>query len=62
MKCPYCSKEDCIPDVAYTHAEHYGSEVSYPRCLFCRKVIQVYMIRRVTVEKIEKTGRKISDW
>jgi len=61
MKCPYCGKGDCIPDVVYRNIENYGSKFCNFKCLHCKKVIQTHGSRRVVFSKLTKTDAD-SDW
>jgi ribosomal protein L34E len=61
-KCPYCGKDDCLPSVVFTYAEHYGGSLSYPRCIHCDKILEVISERTVKILKISKTNKTESSW
>lgn len=62
LRCPYCSKEHCIPDVVYRHAESYGGGIHHVACLHCHKIIEIASRRAARVEIIGKSENKDSDW
>ena len=61
MKCPYCNKLHCIPDVVYLNIENYGSDQVKFKCNHCNKVIKTYGERKVIFGKLQKTDGN-SDW
>lgn len=61
MKCPYCGKEDFIPEVVYQHTESYGGGFKRFRCLHCEEVVKVFCSLRVIVVDPQKTKDE-SDW
>lgn len=61
-KCPYCGKNDCIPEVAYMYAERYGTETHHVKCVHCLKIIFVGFARILKLTCICKTDRTEADW
>lgn len=63
-KCPYCKKLDCIPEVAFTNCEIYGTESFTVKCNHCKKVLEIYLSRVVEIDGIVKSNAKPSetDW
>ena len=64
MKCPYCGKGDCIPDVVFRWVEAYGHTGitgSNPRCTHCHKTLHVLTEMTIKVISIEKTDEE-PDW
>lgn len=61
MKCPYCKKEDFIPDVVWMHTDAYGGGVKNFECEYCKKVVQVNTRREVFITNARKTENE-SDW
>lgn len=61
--CPYCGKNNFIPDVVYTNVESYGSSWCRFKCIKCDGKVKLY-IKRVCVvisETISKTTENL-DW
>lgn len=61
MKCPYCGKESCIPDVVARNIEAYGSKTVNFKCVNCRKVITSYGQQKAIFSELKKTDND-SDW
>ena len=61
MKCPYCYKHKCEPDVVSINIENYGSKIVKFKCVHCKKVIKAYGERRAVFSKPIKTNEE-SDW
>lgn len=61
MLCPYCKKEDFVPEVVVAHTEAYGSGIKNFRCLHCQKVVRAVCSLRVFILDTQKTGSD-SDW
>jgi len=61
MKCPYCKKFRCEPEVVSRNCETYGSCRVNFKCLHCKEVITVFGERRVVFGKPEETDGE-SDW
>ena len=61
MKCPYCSKYHCEPDVVVINVENYGSKRCNFECVHCGKVVSVWVERRIVFGKPSKTSAE-SDW
>lgn len=64
MKCPHCNKPDCIREVLFRNAENYGGGIFNLPCTKCRKMITVYASRKVIIEGISKSEKKLeeADW
>jgi ribosomal protein S27E len=62
IKCPHCNKADCVNEKAYRNAEVYGSNTFHLPCIYCGKMIQVTLVRKVELKAICKSYRKVSDF
>lgn len=58
LGCPYCNKEDFIPDYVYGNIEAYGSRGVRFRCKFCQKVVSGIGQRIVRVSDIQKSDKE----
>ena len=61
LKCPYCKKENFIPEIVFRHTERYGEGRKNFKCNCCRKVVSTYCMVQVIIQKAEKTNSE-SDW
>jgi hypothetical protein len=61
MKCPYCEKEDFIPEVVFHHTHIYGDGSKNFNCVHCHKVVKMHGRRRAVLENPQKTDNE-SDW
>jgi hypothetical protein len=61
-KCPYCKKEDCVREIAFTSAEMYGGNTFTINCKHCKKIISVHISRITKLDWVEKTDRTETDW
>ena len=56
MKCPYCEKENFIPDVVSAHTESYGKGIKNFNCLHCKKVVKMNCKIRIVFSNPSKTN------
>ena len=61
LTCPYCGKEDFIPEVVWGHTEAYGAGIKNFACNNCGKIVQAKCYQRVVITDARKTD-SISDW
>ena len=61
-KCPYCGKENCIPEVAKTNVECYGSNQFNVDCIHCGKRVWTRIERYSIVRDVRVSTAKSSDW
>lgn len=61
MKCPYCNKLRCVPEVVYINIESYGDSAINFKCVHCDKVIHGYGERKAIISDLSKTDNE-SDW
>lgn len=61
MKCPYCNKSDCIPEVVGRNIESYGSNSVNFNCIYCKKVVHSFGSVKIIFTELVKTDNK-SDW
>lgn len=62
MRCPWCDRDNFIPEVVILNAEYYGGGSVHVECYHCRKVVQVVLERLVKCVSAEKSDRKRDDW
>ena len=58
--CPYCNKNHCVDNVAYSNAEAYGNSSFRMECVYCHKPIYVYLHRMVYCGGVSKSDHKSS--
>lgn len=61
MKCPHCRKKDCVRTVVYKNVRNYGSNTFDLPCVNCGKMIYVEVSRKVNIDFIGTSKRKISE-
>lgn len=61
QKCPYCEKENFIPDVVFRHVEAYGDTIHNFRCLHCDNVVKASFHIVINVDDPVKTKEE-GDW
>ena len=66
MRCPYCNKPNCVPEVMFIWVENYGHagmNGGKPRCVHCDKVLDVTMKKVVELVSIKKAPKNATpDW
>lgn len=59
--CPYCKKNYCVAEVAFRNVECYGSNSFTVPCLYCGKIIDIYITRTTHLERVTKSYKKRAD-
>lgn len=54
-KCPYCNKENFIPDRVLNNVEAYGGRTYRFSCRHCEKIVKATFRLVLTIKNIEKT-------
>jgi hypothetical protein len=58
--CPYCSKENFVPSVAYQNVQAYDSSWCRFKCTKCKGKVKLY-IRRICVVDINTITKTTED-
>lgn len=58
MNCPYCNKQNFIPNVCFINTENYGSSFHNFPCMHCGKIVKAYFQRKSVVYKPIKTDQE----
>ena len=61
MSCPYCGKDNYVPDYVVGNIEAYGSKTIRFGCKHCNKVVKAYGRRTVEIDNARTTNEE-SDW
>lgn len=61
MLCPYCKKEDFVPEVVFRHTESYGGGNKNFRCIYCGNVVNARCAVKIVITNAKQTDND-SDW